>query len=210
MFTLTLQNKDIPFLNNIERIIKNLKFKINKRLLLKIRLENNTKKGNVKLICDNEKLNFHIEKSPFNNNRVKAVTSLPYKKYYVIKLIQDKKEIPIIIKVNKNEINIKSDLDCWIYGDLRFPKKEILDFLDTYCGNKKDFHLEEFLLNSNEKLVMSAFSALIDCEGSINWYGLKRVIRIRMKNKNYLQQWHELLKKYSIYSKFKKIKMNGS
>ncbi len=205
-FTLTLQNKDIPLLNNIERIVKNLKLKINKRLLLKIRLEDNTKKENIKLIYDNKELSFHIEKSPFDNKRVKAVTSLPFKKYYKIRLIQDKKEIPIIIKVNKNGIIIKSNLDCWIYGDLRFPKKEILDFLDSYCGNKKDFHLEEFLLNSDEKLVISAFSALIDCEGSINWYGLKRIIRIRMKNKDYLQQWHELLKRYNIYNKFRKNK----
>ena len=206
LFTLTIQNKDIPLLNNIERIVKKLNLKINKRLLLKIRLEDNTKKEELRLIYEDKELNFHIEKSPFNNNKVKAVTSLPYKKYYKIKLIQDRKEIPTIIKINKNGITVKSELDCWVYGDLRFPKKEILDFLEEYCGDKKDFHLEEFLLNSDKKLVMSAFSALIDCEGSINWYGLKRIIRIRMKNRLYLQQWNELLKKYNIYSKIRKNK----
>lgn len=203
-FTLILQNKDIPFLNNIEKIVKNLKLKINKRILLKIRLKDNTKKENLKLIYKNKELNFHIEKSPFNDNRIKAVTSLQYKKYYEIQLIQNKKENIIKIKVNKNKIVIKSDLDCWVYGDLRFPKKEMLDFLENYCGNKKEFHLEEFLLNSNEKLVMSAFSALVDCEGSIDYYNLFRKIRIRMRNKNYLNQWKDLLLKYNIKARLQK------
>jgi hypothetical protein len=204
LFTLILQNKDIPLLNNIERIVKSLNINISKRLLLKIRLENNTKKEEIKLIYKDKELNFHIEKSPFDNNRVKAVTSLPYKKSYEIKLIYNKKEILIRIKVNKDGIISKSNLDCWIYGDLRFPKKAMLSFLDNYCGNKKEFHLEEFLLNSNEKLVMSAFSALVDCEGSLDYYGLYRRIRIRMRNYNYLKQWSELLKDNEIGCKLRK------
>lgn len=47
---------------------------------------------------------------------------------------------------------------------------------------------------------MSAFSSLVDCEGSVNWYGLKRIIRVRMKEKEYLLQWSKLLKKHGIYN----------
>ena len=203
-FTLTLQNKDMPLLNNIERIVKNLDIKINKRILLKIRLDNNTEKENIKIILDNEELKFHIETSPFDNNKVKAVTSLPYKRDYQITLIYNKRKISINIKVNKNEIIVKSKLDCWVYGDLRFPTKDLLNFLEDYCGNKKEFHLEEFLINSNGRLVMSAFSALVDCEGSVDHYDLFRKIRIRMRNKDYLSQWKDLLAKWDIKARLQK------
>jgi len=203
-FTLSLQNKDIPLLNHIENIVKNLGINISKRLLLKIRLKDNTRKEEVKLIWKNKNLNFHIEKSPFDNNKIKVVTSLPYKKNYELILLDDEKSILINIKLKKDKINLESNLTCWGYTDLRFPTKKILDFLEDYCGDKKKFHLEEFLLNSNGKLVMSAFSALVDCEGSIDFYKLFRRIRIRMRNKNYLNQWKDLLLKYNIKARLQK------
>lgn len=203
-FTISLQNKDLSFLNNIERIIKNLGMKVHKRLLLKIKLENKSIKENVKLIYLNKEQNFHIEKSPFDNNRVKAVTSLPYKRCYELTLIYREKSIPIKVKINKNKIILESNLICWAYPDLRFPTKKMLEFLENYCGNKKEFYIEDFLLNSNKKLVMSAFSALVDCEGSINYYGLFRKIRVRMRNKNYLNQWKDLLSKYNVRARLQK------
>ncbi len=206
-FTLTLQNKNIPLLNNIERIVKELGIKISKRILLKIRLPNNTKKEEVQLIYRNKKLNFHIEKSPFDNNKVKAVTSLSHKNHKLI-LIYKNKKIPIKIKCLKNKIICENELDCWVYGDLRFPTKKLLDFLEEYCRGNKNLQIEKYLLNANKKLVISAFSALIDCEGSIDWYGLKRVIRIRMRNQGYLKQWSNLLKKHHIGNKLRKNKMD--
>lgn len=203
-FTLTLQNKDIPFLNYIEGIVNNLEINISKRLLLKIRLENNTKKENIKIINKNKELNFHIEKSPFDKNKVKAVTSLPYKKDYDILLVHERKEIPIKIKCLKNNILTNSEIDCWVYKDLRFPTKRLLTFLDKYCEGNKKIQIEEYLLNANGNIVMSAFSALIDCEGSINWYGLKRAIRVRMRDHNYLKQWSKLLEKHDIRCKLRK------
>jgi len=203
-FALTLQNKDVPFLNYIENIVKNLEINISKRLLLKIRLKDNTSKEEVKLIWKNKELNFHIEKSPFDNNKVKAVTSLPYTKHYDLLLVHRKKEIPIKIKCLKDNILANSEIDCWMYKDLRFPTKKLLNFLEEYCGGNKNIQVEEYLLNANSNIVMSAFSALIDCEGSINWYGLRRVIRIRMRNHNYLKQWSNLLKKHNIRCKLRK------
>jgi len=207
-FTLTLQNKDILLLNRIEEIVKNLGLNISKRLLLKIRLKDNTQKEEIKLIWKNRNLNFHIEKSPFDKNKVKAVTSLPFKKEYNIYLIYENKKILVKIKCLKEKTVCKSDLDCWTYKDLRFPTKKLLTFLDEYCEGNKNLQVEKFLLNANENIVMSAFSALIDCEGSIDWYGLKRIIRIRMKDKAYLKQWSNLLKKHGVYNYFRKNKDN--
>ena len=116
--------------------------------------------------------------------------------------------MPIKIKCLKDKIIVDSKLNCWIYKVLRFPTKDWLDFLEEYCGNKKEFHVEDFLFNADKKIVMSAFSALVDCEGSIVWYGLKRIIQIRMRNKRYLKQWAELLRKHGIDNKFRKNKDN--
>ena len=202
-FTLTLQNKDIPFLNHIEEIAKNLGIKVGKRTLLKIRLKDNTKKEDIELMWDGKKLNFHIEKSPFDNNKVKAVTSLPYKNNYKIKLLYKNNEYPIKIIYLKDKISCNGDLECWVYGDLRFPNRKILEFLDKYA-NKKKLEIGAYLSPKNTELIASAFSALIDCEGSINFYGLKRLIRVRMRNKDYLEQWGKLLTKIGIGCKFRK------
>jgi len=206
-FTLTLQNKDIPLLNYIEKIVYNLGINIGKRLLLKIKLKEKTKKEDIKITNGNKELNFHIEKSPFDNNKVKAVTSLPYRKDYEIILIQKNKKTPIKIKCLKKKIIYNGKVKCWIYKDLRFPTKKILEFLTEYCGDRKKIVIEEFLLKSKDpSLISSAFSALVDCEGSINWYGFKRNIEIRMKEKTYLSQWKDLLKTFDIDARIEKRK----
>ena len=206
-YTLTLQNKNIPFLNHIEELVRDLGIIIpSKRILLKIKLPDETKKEEVKIIEGNKELSFHIEKSPFDNSKIKAVTSLPYKKEYQLNLICGDEATPIRIRCLDNELIYESKLKCFIYKDLRFPKIELLKFLDKYCGGKKKFHIEEFLFNANDKKVISAFSALIDCEGTITWYGLKRNIQIRMRNKKYLEQWRILLKKFDVICRLEQDK----
>lgn len=203
-FTLTLQNKDMELLNNIERIVRNLGINISKRLLLKVRAEDNAKKEQIRLIYHNKDLNFHIERSPFNPLKVKAVTSLPFKKRYEIIYFDKDNKIPIKIGCSRKAIEIESKVNCWAYKDIRFPTKDLLNFLEEYCGNKKEFRVEDFLFNADKELVISALSALIDCEGTITWYGLKREIQIRMKSKEYLMQWRELLSKFNIGCRFEK------
>jgi hypothetical protein len=206
-YTLTLQNKDIPFLNHIEELTKKIGIIIpTKRILIKIKMPDETKREDIKIFEKDKNLSFHIEKSPFDNKKVKAVISLPYKKEYNLDIMNQGKTIKIRILSSNKEIISESELKCFIYKDLRFPKIEFLKFLDNYCGNKKKFHIEEFLLNADEKKVMSAFSALIDCEGTITWSGLKRNIQIRMRNEQYLKQWQKLLKKFDINCRFSKDK----
>jgi len=206
-YTLTLQNKNIPLLNRIEEILKKRGLIVpSKRILLKIKLEDETKKEELKILNEDRELNFHMEISPFDNKKVKAVTSLPYKKEHNLKLIYKNKTYPIKIKWEIDNLSYESELRCFVYGDLRFAKVELLKFLDKYCGNKKYFHVEDFLFDADEKKIASALSALIDCEGTITWYGLKRNIQIRMRNKEYLLQWQKLLKKFNVDCRFSKDK----
>jgi len=207
-FTITLQNKDIPLLNYIEEIVNNLGIRVSKRILLKIRLEDNTQKESVELYDKNKKLNFHIGKSPFNPEKVKAVTSLPYKKKYEILLKTKNKNYPIVLISSPNKIDLNCELDSWVYGDLRFPTKKLLDFLDIYLKGNKNIQIEESLSNSSPNIIMSAFSALVDCEGTINWYGLKRNIQIRMNSRDYLLQWKSLLEKFKIGCQFERNDTN--
>ncbi len=204
-FSLTLQNKNLPFLNYIENIIKKFDITPYKRILLKIKLEDNTKKEDIKIYNKKTLVNFHIEKSPFDNKKVKAVTSLRHETIY-LKLNYKNKNFKINIQPLKEEIKCDSSLKCWIYGDLRFPKKVVLNLLDKYGGDKKNLSLKEEMLNSNKEWLIKAFSALIDCEGSLDWYGFKRIIRVRMRSKNYLKQWSSILKKNNINNKFRKNK----
>jgi hypothetical protein len=200
-FTLTIQNKDISFINHIENIVKKLNLNTHKRLLIKIRLPNKTKKEDVELLLDNKKINFHIEKSPFDNEKVKAVTCPPFKKDYNLVIKQTNNESSIRIICFREKTICKSKIECWTYRDLRFPTKNMLTFLDSYEKER-----ERLLQKADTKLVASAFSALIDCEGSLDYYGLKRQIRVRMNNENYLKQWQSLLKKFNIHAYFKRNK----
>ncbi len=203
-FTLTLQNKDIQLLDHIEAIVNSLGIRVSKRTLLKIKLKDNTKRNEVNLYINKNKINFHISKSPFDINQVKAVTSLPYKERHTLILETKDKNHKIIIKTSPGKLNVKSDLQCWVYGDLRFPTKKLLDFLQLHLKGNKNIQVEDILFKSPPNIVMSAFSALVDCEGTLNWYGLKRNIQIRMNSKEYLLQWKELLEKFEIGCRFEK------
>ncbi|MFA5992976.1 MAG: LAGLIDADG family homing endonuclease [Candidatus Pacearchaeota archaeon] len=203
LFTLTIQNKNIPFLNHIEEILNKINIVPAKRILLKIRLNDNSKKDEIEIKSNENNLNFHVEKSPFNPDKVKAVISIPYKKFQTLIFKYKNEEYSIKISYKKDKIECNANLECWVYGDLRFPIKRLLDFLDKNA-NKKSLEIGKYLIEKNEELIASAFSALIDCEGSINYYGLKRTIRVRMRNKQYLWQWSKLLNKIGIGCTFRK------
>ncbi len=204
--SLSLQNKNLPFLRRIEEIVTELGMNISKRLLIKIRLPDKTKKEDVKIYEKDKEINFHMEKSPFDENKVKAVTSRAYQNVYNLKVITGGIVKEIEIKILGDEILYKGDLECWAYKDIRFPNKRIFSFIRKYDKNKNDF--SEYILREDTKIIMSAFSALIDAEGSINWYGLTRKIRVRMRNKSYLKEWNSLLNKLGIGCRFSKNKID--
>ena len=203
-YTLTLQNKDISFLNRIEEIIKEFEVIPSKRLLLKIKLPEKTEKKDIQILNKDKEINFHIEKSPFDKNKIKAVTSLPYKRNYDLDLYIKNNIYHINILSSRKKTILKSKIECWIYKDLRFPRKIIFDIIEKYAGDKNSF--TPALINTNPNMVIAAFSGLVDAEGTLNWYGLKRNIQIRMRNSKYLEEWDKLLKKHSIGCKFRKNK----
>jgi len=198
----SIQNKNLPFLRYIESILKNIGIPIHKRVLFKIKPNFDFDKEEVRLIQDNKELSFHLEKSPFDGSK-KVVTSLSYKKEYKLKLKIRNKSYKIKISFSKEEIETESKFQSWAYYTISFPNKKILSFMSEYAGNHKDVNVNPFLFKSDKEYVAAAFSALVDAEGSVNYYKLIRRIRIRMRNYNYLKNWKRLLNKFNIDCRFK-------
>ncbi len=196
-----IQNKNLPFLEKIQCIVRKLGMNVSKRILIKIKPTQDFIKEDITLLNNNMPLRFHLEKSPFDGSK-KVVTSLSYKQNYKLILKVRDKTYGFVTKVLKEEIRVRSRLEGWAYGEVRFASIEMLKFLLSYVGNKKKFRVEPFLFNADKEYVASAFSALIDSEGSIDHSGLHRGIRVRMRTEHYLYDWKTLLNKFDIYARY--------
>lgn len=198
----SIQNKNILFLKHIERILKKYNINFSKRLLIKIKPKNqNFSKKDIRLITGNKEIKLHIEHSIFDKTK-KIVFNLPFYISQNIFLFLKNKQVKIIVKVGKENIEIKSPFSSFGYIGLRFHNSKFIRFIDNYAGEKgsSKIRLNRFLFNVSEKLVAPAFSAVIDSEASIDYYGHTRRIRIRMKNLDYLKDWKKLLDKFKIHS----------
>ena len=200
----SIQNKNLPFLKEIERILKDIGLNIKKRILIKIRMPEKLNKKEIRVCNKNKELKFHIEKSPFSKSK-KVVFILPYEKEYNLTL----NSMPICLYEGEEEFKIKSDLESWAYLELRFWNANFIRFLENYVKDKKKLKIEDYLFKSSGKFVSKAFSALIDSEGNLVHRKLFRRISIRMRSEKYLEDWKRLLKNYNVDSRFRKsIKEN--
>ena len=198
----SIQNKNIPFLRRIENLLQNLDIKPSKRICVKIKLpSDNIDKEDIVLMIKNRKFPFRIEKSPFDGSK-KVAFMIPYSKNIRIRLSIEGKQFIINIKQICDEFQINSELKAFAYLEIRFWDPGFIKFLDKYTiGNKsRELRVEGTLFRLSEKYVANALSALIDSEGSIDFYAHTRRIRIRMNNLLYLQDWKKILNKYGIYS----------
>jgi len=200
-----IQNKNLPFIENIEKILKkNFKSQIFKKILVKIEPpDQNFNKKDIALKRNNENLKFHINNSPFSKTN-KVITLIPYEKQVHLTLIVKNKSFPISIKPAKEEIQVITALKGWAYCDLKIYNKDLQKAVVAFI-KKKELKVEPFLFSANKKYVAAAFSALIDAEGSLDYYRLMRRLRIRMRSPAYLQNWKELLKKFKVHAHFSQI-----
>lgn len=198
----SIQNKNMRLLNNIENILSKYKINFTKRLLIKIKPTNqNFSKEEILLLKNKKEIKFHIENSLFDKSR-KIVFNLPFKLNQAVQFIFKNKQGIVNIKVCKDQINIKSKFPSFGYAEIRINNTDFIRFIDNYSGEKGShtIRLDRFIFNKPLEFVFAAFSALIDCEGSIDYYGYMRRIRIRMCNLDYLKDWNKLLSKFKIHS----------
>ncbi|MBU2633790.1 MAG: LAGLIDADG family homing endonuclease [Nanoarchaeota archaeon] len=195
----SIQNKNLPFLRNIERISKNIGLNTTKRILVKIKMPDDLCKENINVFHQNKKLKFHIEMSPFNKNKKKIVFTIPYQKSYELILKINGNIVPIKLYEGEEEFHFNSNIKCWAYLEIRFWNANFIRFLDNHF-NKKDLRINfKFLLNKKEFLI-NALSAIIDSEGSIDYYQHYRRISITMKPKKYIEDLKKLLTILGVHS----------
>lgn len=213
----TIQNKDLEFLRKIEDILNKYKIKLSKQIYVKIKLpDSEIPKNTIVVKKGGKELTFHIEKSPFDGSK-KVSFKLPYSKRQEIKLFIGIREYSIIIKESKYLFKIASKLKSFAYLEIRFYYLKFIKALNDYViSNKsKELRIEKTLFNLSPIFIVSALSALIDTEGTLDYYKHTRRIKIRMNNENYLKDWKVLLKKIGIDShvgpdgKLKKLTISG-
>ncbi len=192
-----LQNKDYSYIRKLETILKDLQINTYKRILLKIK----TKELDREITIKDKNLTNHVEHSPFDGSS-KIVFKIPFKSCTINVRLRNKDYI-IKVKISDKGADIISNLKIFHYVELAFHKKVFLQFLDEFTKFKRkshDIRLEDEIANGPEAVTMAAFSALIDAEGSIDHYGLKRCMRIRMTNKEYLKLWQSTLERIGVKS----------
>lgn len=198
----SIQNKNIPFLECIKQILQKHGVEPKERVYIKIKSPlSNPSKNNIFLYYKSKPVKFHLEKSPFSKFQ-KIATIGHYPRNCKLKLIFYKKEIPVFISQNKEEMTVNSKLEGHAYLELRFHNKKFIKFLDKYSAGRRssETRIEPLLFKAPRELVAAALTALIDSEGCIDYYKHTRRIRIRVSNILYLKDWRSLLAKFGIYS----------
>jgi hypothetical protein len=201
----TIQNKDLNFLREIEQILAKLNVKYSKRALIKAKIDAKLDKNEIKVFSKGKLITFHMEKNVFNPDTKKVVFKQKYSENQKFTIQIKNRKYEISFKEN-TELNPQSKLDAFAYLELRFHNGKLLRFLDTYCIGRKsnDIRIEKQLVALKPKYILAAFSALVDSEGSIDYYRHTRRLRIRMSNPDYLNDWKKALYNLRIESKVNK------
>lgn len=195
----SIQNKNLPLLAKVEQILKNYKVSFSKRVLIKIKLlDSAISKDDIKILSDYELVSFHLERSPFDGSK-KIVFFLHFQPKYEVFMILKKRKYKITINFGDEEINVRTIYPAFGYLEIRFYGAQFIRFIDSNSFGKGSHKIR---VNRNisdyPKFLASAFSAVIDCEGSLDFYHHYRRIRVRMFNQEYLHDWKRLLYKFGI------------
>jgi len=102
------------------------------------------------------------------------------------------------IKVHDTHIEADCELQTFVYVNLKFRSLTFFSLLRDVIGENggKKSHtirLNTLLKKSPPSVIVAAFSMVVDCEGSVDYYKLSRKIRIRVANRQYLRDWLNLL-----------------
>lgn len=198
-----IDNKNIPLLKNIQRILNKNKINYTKRFIIKIRLPNKRiKKKDIKIFFKNMEIGSHIEKSPFDKKK-KIVFQLPYRKKQNVLLKFKNQKIPITITEGRETLEINCKFESFGYLEVRFHNAEFIRVIEELSNGRGSLNIRvnSFLTKFPPQYIMAAFSAVIDCEGTIDFYRHFRKIRIRMFNQNYLKDWQNILANLGIISR---------
>jgi len=196
-------NANKPLIDHVQRLLENLGIQVTRSLALKVKVDPNTEEDEVEVFRDGKSVKFYIQKSPFNKTKFIVFRAHEPAEKYFLKV--RKCSCDLSVKVQDVCIETDCELPTFVYINLQFRSLTfsslLKDALGENGGNKSHtIRLNVFLEKSPPNVIMTAFSMLVDCEGSINYYKLFRRIKIRMTNRQYLMDWLKLLNRLGIHA----------
>lgn len=189
-------NSNKPLIDYIQRLLENLGIHVTRSLVLKVKVDPNTEKNEIEVLKNSKPVKFHIQKSQFNKTRVIVFRAHEVAEKYFLKVKGCSHDLSI--KIHDAHIEADCELPTFVYVNLGFRSLTFFSLLKDIIGENggKKSHtirLNTLLKKSPPSVIMAAFSMVVDCEGSVNYYKLSRKIRIRMANRQYLRDWLNLL-----------------
>ncbi len=199
---IAIQNKSTELTKYFESLIKGFGINYSKSILIKIKtpkLWNNKKQ--IFVFEGNTKRAFHFGRNGFTQKFDSIVFetkntdkkfNIQYKNEYFLFYLQDGQ-----IDTPK----IKS------YFVLKASNKSFTQFMKLILNEENSTHklrINNYLKASTPKIIAKVFGSVIDCDGSIIYYGLKREINLQQSSLNYIKDWNKLLNSININSNISK------
>ncbi len=175
-----------------------IKFKLPSKL-------NEEDKKKIKILKNEKELKFRFGRNGFTGELDHVVFHSPLEESnYLVKC--GEQQFLFETKVSNEELSTNMR-EAKIYGVIRASNKTFVWFATKILNEKEkssEIRLNNFLKEAQPEIIAKVFARVVDCEGSIQFYGHKRAICVRMKNKQYLEDWRELLNKIGIPSRLDK------
>ncbi len=204
---ISISSKSPELINLFEYLLNFHNIETYKHVDIKVKIPKAwTERERIKVLKGNQELKFHYGRNGFTKELDRIVfwdrfESAGYK------IVYDEEVLAFKTAVSKEKL--ATDLtQARIYGNVRANNKSFTTFLYSVLNEKtasSEIQVNQLLKNAAPSLVAKVFGILVDCEGSIRFSGFTRNIHIRMINRKYLEDWHELLKAIGVSSRVSPI-----
>jgi len=203
---ISISNKSPELINYFERLFAEHKITAHKNALIKIKIPPLwIEKEKIRVVKNGNLKKFHFGKNGFTKELDTVVfTDKAESAEYFLEYEQEKLDFKTLVSEEELSTNSK---DARIYLDVRASNKTFVKFVNFVLKEKTnslEIRVNEELKKASPELVAKVFGCLIDCEGSIRHTGFTRYVYTRMKNREYLEDWHCLLEKMGINSRIGK------
>lgn len=195
---MAISNKTRELIVEFEKLFNNLNIHFSKHINIKVKLGNGIKKEDITVTANNERKKFYLSKNGFTDEFDRISFNISCKNQ-IIKITS--KDKSLILDFCNEELT--GSKNAKRYFVLKASNKAFTTFLNKILLEKNSTHklrINPFLKKAKPKIIIKVFEKVIDCEGSIRFSGLTRNINLRQSSKEYIEDWHKLLKKSGINS----------
>ncbi len=207
-------NSNKSLIDHIQRLLEDLGIHVTRGLIIKVKVDLNVEKSQVAVFKNGTAVKFHVQDTQIRNTRVKRIVfHVPcVSAEYMLKIGGAVHNLSV--EIQDTHVKARCELPAFVYISLRFRSLTfsclLKDALKEDGGKKsRTIRLNELLKRSPLDVIIAAFSMIVDCEGSVDYYRLFRRIRVRMTNKQYIEDWVNLLNSLGINSSLFKDELYG-